>query len=137
MGKKTKAIMASIAVAVLGTLFFVKDARYFNLYPWCPFHFFTGLFCPGCGSLRAISALLHGDFLDALHLNVLIVAAVPFFIYACLAHVIGLKEGILLIKKTISSKFIIKTFLAVIACFFILRNIPFHPFTFLAPVSIK
>ena len=39
----------------------------------CPIHATTGVFCPGCGSSRAVSALLHGNFSLALHQNLLLV----------------------------------------------------------------
>lgn len=35
----------------------------------CPFLQFTGLYCPGCGGLRAVNDLVHLRFLDALHSN--------------------------------------------------------------------
>jgi hypothetical protein len=31
----------------------------------CPVHFFTGLYCPGCGGTRALRFLLHGDILNS------------------------------------------------------------------------
>jgi hypothetical protein len=46
-------------------------------YPGCPFLALTGWFCPGCGSLRALHALAHGDVRDALARNPLTVLAVP------------------------------------------------------------
>jgi hypothetical protein len=39
----------------------------------CPIHATTGVFCPGCGSSRAVSALLHGNFPLAFHQNLLLV----------------------------------------------------------------
>lgn len=42
-------------------------------YPTCPFLAATGLACPGCGSLRAMHALTHGDLLLALDRNALFV----------------------------------------------------------------
>ena len=41
--------------------------------PPCVFHELTGLYCPGCGSGRAVSAALHGRFLQALTYNPLLV----------------------------------------------------------------
>ena len=38
-------------------------------YPPCPFLAVTGLWCPGCGSLRALHALLHLDVGTALARN--------------------------------------------------------------------
>lgn len=41
----------------------------------CPIHAFTGFYCPGCGSTRAVRALLNGDLQLAIHNNVLLLAA--------------------------------------------------------------
>ena len=30
-------------------------------YPTCPFLYLTGYYCPGCGSLRMVHALTHGQ----------------------------------------------------------------------------
>lgn len=38
-------------------------------YPACPILLGTGLFCPGCGGLRALHDLTHGDVLAALGHN--------------------------------------------------------------------
>jgi hypothetical protein len=46
-------------------------------YPTCPFLALTGKFCPGCGSLRAMHALTHGDVAAAAGLNVLALASLP------------------------------------------------------------
>src|SRR3954469_4662288 len=41
-----------------------------SVFPACPFHAATGLWCPGCGMTRATYALLHGDLGAALSANV-------------------------------------------------------------------
>ena len=46
-------------------------------YPTCPLLASTGLYCPGCGTLRALHALAHGDVSTALARNPLTVLAVP------------------------------------------------------------
>ncbi|KJS54946.1 DUF2752 domain-containing protein [Streptomyces rubellomurinus] len=38
-------------------------------YPDCPFLAATGWWCPGCGGLRCVHALAHGDLTSALHDN--------------------------------------------------------------------
>ncbi|MCM1178021.1 MAG: DUF2752 domain-containing protein [Clostridium sp.] len=40
----------------------------------------TGLYCPGCGSQRAVHHLLNGRILQAVRYNVLLVAAVPYLL---------------------------------------------------------
>lgn len=37
--------------------------------PFCPFHKIFGIPCPGCGGVRAITSLLHGQVTDALKIN--------------------------------------------------------------------
>ena len=40
-----------------------------GFYPQCVFHQLTALDCPGCGSTRALHALVHGRVLEALRFN--------------------------------------------------------------------
>ncbi|GAA3067980.1 hypothetical protein FHS39_001924 [Streptomyces olivoverticillatus] len=48
-------------------------------YPACPLLRWTGLYCPGCGGLRGLYALAHGDLAGALRANALAVAAYAAF----------------------------------------------------------
>lgn len=43
----------------------------------CVFHRVTGLYCPGCGTFRALDALLHGQWLQAIRYNALLVILGP------------------------------------------------------------
>ena len=49
-----------------------------GFYPACPVHEYLHLECPGCGATRALAALLRGHLIDALRLNALFVALLPF-----------------------------------------------------------
>jgi len=49
--------------------------------PACPIREYFGLLCPGCGGTRAVVALLHGRFGEAVRLNALFVALLPFGIW--------------------------------------------------------
>lgn len=46
--------------------------------PKCPFKLITGLDCPGCGSQRALHALLTGDLAAAWSAHPLLVVALPY-----------------------------------------------------------
>ncbi|MFI9234672.1 DUF2752 domain-containing protein [Streptomyces sp. NPDC053079] len=48
-------------------------------YPTCPLLRWTGLYCPGCGGLRGLHALVHGDPVAALGANALAVAGYAAF----------------------------------------------------------
>ncbi len=66
-------VLAGALVAVL----FLCDPVRVPIYPQCVFHRVAGLDCPGCGSLRALHALLHGDLAGALHFNLFLVLSLP------------------------------------------------------------
>jgi len=53
----------------------IADPATSPIFPPCPWRAATGWLCPGCGSARALHALLHGSVTDALRLNGLAVAA--------------------------------------------------------------
>lgn len=65
-----------VAVALLSFYFFV-DPDSSRWMPKCTFHQLTGWQCPGCGSQRALHALLHGDFSAAWGFNPFIFFIVP------------------------------------------------------------
>jgi hypothetical protein len=65
--------MAAAAIACVGAI----DPNEPGHYPTCPFLALTGWFCPGCGSLRALHALVHGDVREALARNPLVVITAP------------------------------------------------------------
>lgn len=71
----------TLIIAALGLvavpLLIVADPATNSFFPPCPFRALTGWLCPGCGSTRAMHALLHGHIIEALRLNAFAVAAVP------------------------------------------------------------
>ncbi len=60
---------ASAALALLA----VRDPHRSGAYGTCPFRTLTGLPCPLCGGLRAVSDLVHGQLVAALQSNALVV----------------------------------------------------------------
>jgi Protein of unknown function (DUF2752) len=74
------AAVAALAVAAAGYVTVVNpDVP--GHYPICPFRALTGYYCPGCGSLRAIHALLHGHVAQAFGYNVLSMSMLPLLGY--------------------------------------------------------
>jgi hypothetical protein len=49
---------------------------------FCPFHRLSGLYCPGCGAMRALASLLRLDVYRALRYNGLVVVALPLLLIA-------------------------------------------------------
>ena len=77
---RARALRAPLATAgaalAASTYVGLVDPNQSGHYPTCPFLAITGYFCPGCGSLRAVHALTHGDVGAAVGLNVLTVVGV-------------------------------------------------------------
>ena len=77
---------AAIAVVIVGSVLFLFNPAETGVFPRCPFLMLTGYECPGCGSQRAIHALLHGDIIRAWDYNPLLVIAVPYIILGFIAE---------------------------------------------------
>lgn len=72
----TAMVLAAVAVALVLFYLFV-DPSSSRWVPQCAFLRITGWECPGCGSQRALHALLHGDIAGAWNHNPFAVAALP------------------------------------------------------------
>jgi hypothetical protein len=126
------------AVAVLGLQAFALAAFGFLIppdspfFPRCAFYALTTLYCPGCGTGRGILRILHGDILGGIRQNWLLLIGIPVLILADLNALLALfgKKKLFDID-TIKHGAII--FSALIIFYWIARNIPFFPFTLLAP----
>ncbi|HOP80857.1 MAG TPA: DUF2752 domain-containing protein, partial [Armatimonadota bacterium] len=115
-----------VVVGLLVTLYLFNPAVT-RIYPPCPFNAITGLHCPGCGSLRAAHQLLHGNLIAALDLNPLFVLSLPFIVYY------SLPSRRLDIVRCLSNRYHSVGWGVVIVLFWVLRNLPYYPFTILAP----
>ena len=67
---------ACLLAAGVAALLLRFPPEQYNFYPQCPIHTYLHLQCPGCGSTRALAALLHGRIGDAFALNGLLVAVI-------------------------------------------------------------
>ncbi|WP_239128076.1 DUF2752 domain-containing protein [Planobispora siamensis] len=77
-GMRVAAPLATAAAAAAAVAYVAAvDPNEPGHYPSCPFLVLTGLYCPGCGGLRAVHALANGDPVAALGLNPLLVLMVP------------------------------------------------------------
>ena len=126
-------VFVGIAVIVLSLLYFFYPANITHFYPVCLFHHFTGLFCPGCGSQRATSALLHGKLYQAASYNLLFVLSIPLVIYSAFVFSWNLFSPIKIRQRIFHSVPFIKVFFVLVILFGILRNLPYFPFSWLAP----
>ena len=117
-------VVLGLAVAsVLLALYAVFDPSEAVWMPKCPFHLLTGLDCPGCGSQRALHALLHGDLSGALTHNALMLVMLPLIGLIALAEV-NRRRWPRLFRLTSGAPFIYSILGAVVA-WAIIRNLIF------------
>lgn len=99
----------------------------------CPFHAATGYYCPGCGSQRAIHQLLHGNIGIAFWLNPLLLITLPILIYALGQKAYNFIFNTHFRVGIFYNKVFIYGYFGFAILYWILRNLPYYPFTLLSP----
>jgi len=126
--------IAGIALAiVIGAAYYFIPATEGGFHPKCLFYMVTGLYCPGCGSQRAWSALIHGHVGQAANLNLLLLVSLPFVLHSGFVHVWNAFSKKKIYQRWANSPFFAKAVLIVVMLFAVTRNLPFSPFKWLAP----
>jgi hypothetical protein len=123
-------LMASLMAAILALLFIFDPAQH-AFYPGCALYKLTGLYCPGCGGLRAVHQLLHGRLLIAFRFNPLFVTTVPLLLWAIgrgIHRYVHSEPFLPSLKVTW-----LWSFGVVVILFAILRNLPFATFAWMRP----
>jgi hypothetical protein len=125
---------AFAVVAAAMVMLEVFDPATSGVFPPCPLRYLTGWYCPGCGSLRAMHQLLHGNLSAAWALNPLTVLLLPFLTYGIASYALFEIRGKHLPRLFLPAVWI-RGFCALTILFGIARNIPVHPFDLLAPAG--
>lgn len=102
-------------------------------FPVCPFSAVTGLYCPGCGTLRCLHALLHLDLRSALDYNALTVLFVPMLVFAWLSVGIAAIRGREPPRTWSTPRWAGWAIGVTFGLFWLLRNLPVAPFSWMAP----
>lgn len=95
--------------------------------PVCPTKLLLGIDCPGCGGLRMVYSLLHGDLGAALRFNALALVALVLLLWAFVAWTYGRWIGrqVWSWQRYRWSPVIT---LILVSAWFMVRNIPVEPF---------
>ena len=133
---KVKLLKLTLIASVFGGLFliyFAFNPALHSIFIPCPFKFVTGYNCPGCGSQRAIHQLLHGDLIKAFGLNPLLILSLPLILYGLGAAIWNFIFDTKLRVKLFYSNLFIYIFFGIVLLYWFVRNIPYPPFSYLAP----
>lgn len=115
--------VAIVVAAAAGVYLYGTFDPVSAFFPRCVFKMATGLDCPGCGSQRAVHALLNGEFAAAVRYNALFLAEIPLLVAIVLAWV--LRDRYPRFNRFVSSQPFILAVLAVIVGWTVARNIFF------------
>lgn len=118
---RTTPVIASIAAISLAALIYWGIDPMSGFYPRCPFYTLTGLQCPGCGTQRAIHALLHADIPAAWHHNALLFILLPIIVLIILAE--SAPRRLPRLHAALTSTPAIALILAIITLWTIIRNL--------------
>lgn len=126
----TLAAVTLLGIGAMGVLRRVDPNAAGNPLPPCPFRTLTGLYCPGCGSTRCLHALAHLDLTGALAMNPLLVASLLPLALLVLHGAGLLPLRLLPLRNALAAP---RLWLILLIGFAVLRNLPWMPFTWLAP----
>lgn len=128
-----------VALAVLGlvlacVMLYQKGPGNLLWLPGCTFRKWTGLYCPGCGMTRAAYATLHGNLPQAFRMNPVGMVLFPIAMAGLAFELIGwVRDRPASFRLKVGPR-VAWTIAYVMIAFWVLRNIPCWPFTYLAPI---
>ena len=114
-------LLVIAALLVFGFIYYALDPTQSGLFPRCGFLTLTGYKCPGCGSQRAIHALLHGYVVAAFKYNALLFISVPWLALCFYAESQRTRNPRLYVR--LNAPLLIWLFLAMVLLWWLLRNI--------------
>jgi Protein of unknown function (DUF2752) len=116
----------ALAGAVLGAsvLLHLRDPHQAGSWGFCPWLLLTGTYCPGCGGLRAVNDLTHGDVAAAASSNLLFVGSIPLLVLAWARTMTDRWRGVVRPVRTRTHILMACSFAAVALLFWVARNTP-------------
>jgi len=102
----------------------LRDPHDAGSWGFCPSRVLFGVSCPGCGGLRAVNDLTHGDVVGAASSNLLLVLATPVVAWVFLTWFLGAWQGRSRTPRWLVSPAFSTAWVATIVVFTIVRNTP-------------
>jgi hypothetical protein len=98
-----------------------------GLFPICPTKALFGIDCPGCGTLRMMYCLMHGDLSAAMRFNALGLLAMAMLVWAYGAWAYG-RVANRRVRSWQDLRWSAPVILVLVLVWFVVRNLHFGPF---------
>lgn len=131
MKKKHSVLLGSSCILIL-TLYFIFNPSGSDFFPKCILFAHTGIYCPGCGSQRALHSLLHLNIKSTFSYNALFLPAIITVGYHYSASAIQKKKQ-KPVKTLLHHRNAPWVILGIVLAFWLLRNLDIFPFYHLSP----
>lgn len=128
---------------ISGLGFFIAGAAYFyfaynpsvytEYFPKCPSRVLFNIYCPGCGSQRALHHLLHFDIQQAFLYNPLMIVLLPLLIALIIQFILRHFFNIYWKIGIVYSNVFLWLLFTIFTLYFILRNVHVPALWFLRP----
>lgn len=112
-------LIGIIIIVVYST---IDPMRYKMMLP-CPFKLLTGLQCPACGMQRALYAVLHGHWREAIEYNYFFIFSVPYAGLLTLASVLPTGELSNKCLKILEHKYVVNSYVIAFFVWLVIRNV--------------
>lgn len=126
-------VLVVLALALTAVVIHQRGPSGVPWLPSCSFHRLTGLHCAGCGMTRAVHATLQGRLDDAVRYNPLGMILLPASLVWMGVKLPAWLRGGPPASPAGSVGSWPWWIIGLMVLFWIARNLPFHPFTLLAP----
>ena len=109
----------------------LRDPHQSGSWGYCPWLVLTGTSCPGCGGLRAVNDLTHGDVASAFSSNALFVGSLPLLAAVWTRSVVLRWRDEPVTWRPVVVAWVGGVTIALLLAFWVVRNLPFA--SYLAP----
>lgn len=121
-GRLRTPLLLGAGVAALTGYLHQVDPNEPGHYPGCPFLTLSGWYCPGCGGLRAVHHLSHGELDLALGMNPVVVLLLPVALVLWVGWVVRAARGL---PEWVPSTRAVLVMTGFVVVFWVVRNLPF------------
>jgi hypothetical protein len=118
-----KPVVVLGSLALLTVALHLRDPHERGSWAFCPTAL-LGFSCPGCGGLRAVNDLTHGQVGAAASSNLALLVAMPFMVVALAVWTLDRWRGTHTRLPARLTRVLGPAALVLLACFTVLRNLP-------------